>query len=420
MVYIGSNPIGGIISKEIGKMETNIILHGDCKDRLSEIPTGSVDLIYLDPPFFTNKKYEERMQDTSEAMKASFEDRWAGGVDHFIKWIRPALSECHRVLKDTGSIYLHCDWHADSELDIEMKRIFVEGGGNFLNKIVWHYGGFGRGGKIFLRKHDTILLYSKGKEHLFNEQREEYGKVSKEREGKKAYTGMPDGKGGYVGKGEVMKLHPGGKLMDDVWYIPNINPMAKERLGYPTQKPEKLLERIIKTSSNEGDIILDPFMGSGTTLAVAAKLNRNFIGIDISERACQIAKTRLGGIKVLEGQDIRVLYKNESIGYLKDMYKEEFEKWACERCGGRHLGGVRDRDGELPDGTPIEVKTFRESEKIGRAVVQKLVGVAHKSGMKKGILVGWDFSKEAIIETDKQEKQGIEIELCKVEYLRIK
>ena len=389
-------------------METNIILHGDCKDRLSEIPTGSVDLIYLDPPFFTNKKYEEQMQDTSEAMKASFEDRWAGGVDHFIKWIRPALSECHRVLKDTGSIYLHCDWHADSELDVEMKRIF--GVENKRNAIAWCYEWLGRATKQFVRKHDTILFYTKTKVNTFNVQR-----VPRKVE-------MPEfAVSKYWGKGKVAHYHPEGRMVQDFWTDIAISRKGmKEHTGYPTQKPEKLLERIIRASSNEGDLVLDPFMGSGTTLAVAAKLERNFIGIDISERACQIAKTRLGDIKVLEGQDIKVLYKNESIEYLKDMYKEEFEKWACERCGGRHLGGARDRDGELPDGTPIEVKTFRESEKIGRAVVQKLVGVAHKSGMKKGILVGWDFSKEAIIEVDKQEKQGIEIELCKVEYLRIK
>lgn len=392
-------------------MKTNVILHGDCRERLSDVPTESVDLIYLDPPFFSNKKYEEEMNDGTEEMRASFEDRWAGGVDKFIEWMRPALSECHRVLKETGSIYLHCDWHADSELDVLMKEIF--GRENLRNKIVWSYNaGLGHAKQQFIRRHNTILFYSKTQKNNFNIQRREY--QSRAREGKKAVFGGYNG----VGKGEVIHYHPDGTIVDDVWKVSPIMPNAKENIHYPTQKPEKLLDRIIKASSNEGGFVLDPFMGSGTTLAVAAKLGRQFLGIDVSTKACRIAKERLGNIDVLENQKIEVEYKHEPVLYLKDMNAFNFERWVCDRLEARHIGKTKDRDGEMPDGTPIEVKTWKEAEKVGRRYIQRLAGVAIKAPTKKGIFVGWDFTKEAVMEVAEQRKAGIEIELVKVENLR--
>lgn len=395
-------------------MKTNVILHGDCRERLSDVPTESVNLIYMDPPFFSNKKYEEQMQDGSEEMRASFDDRWAGGVDKFIEWMRPALAECHRVLKETGSIYLHCDWHADSELDVLMKEIF--GRENKRNAIAWCYKSPSGATKCLPRKHDTILFYGKSGESIFNMPRIPYGNWGAEDLNR---TGEEDESRGtdkrWVRKKRIVKE---GKKCEDFWTdIPFLSG-GKERTGYPTQKPEKLLERIIKASSNEGDLILDPVMGSGTTLAVSAKLNRQFIGIDISERACKITKKRLGDIEVLEGQQVEIEFKNEPIEYLKAMFHDNFERWACERLGGRQLGKTRDRDGEMPDGTPIEVKTWKESKKIGRSVVQKLAGVANKSPTKKGILVGWDFTREAVMEVAEQRKAGIDIELKKVEDLR--
>ena len=398
-------------------MKTNIILHGDCRERLSDLPTESVDLIYLDPPFFSNKEYESQMNDGTEKMRASFDDRWAGGIDKFIEWIRPAISECYRILKPTGSIFLHCDHHAESELDVLLKDIFIKNGtGVKRDALRWCYKTMGSAKKYFPHKNDTILFYTKTQESVFNIQRQGYEAYSdgvKNRDGKLTLVW------GGTNRKSVTHNHPDGPVMLDYWTdISAVTTFHKEYTGYPTQKPEKLLDRIIKASSNKGDLVLDPFMGSGTTLAVAAKLERQFIGIDHSVQACKIAKKRLGDIEVLEHQEIEVSYTYEPVERLKEMNAYNFERWVCDILGARHIGGTKDRDGEMKDGTPIEVKTWKESEKIGRAVVQKLSGVAIKSPTKKGILVGWDFSKEAVIEVGEQRKAGIEIELVKVEDLR--
>ncbi len=229
----------------------------------------SIDLCYADPPFFSQRNYGQ------------FDDRWES-LDDYLAEMETAVKEIHRVLKPTGSFYLHCDWHASHYLKVMCDRVF--GYPRFKNSIIWHYTGGGRGENYFPRKHDEILFYTKGDEWTFNadEVRVPYDETS-------GYA-----KGGIISAaGKKYMPNPKGKVADAVWDIPIINPMSDERVGYPTQKPLALLERIIKASSNPGDIVLDPFCGSGTTLLAAERLNRRWIGIDRNPEAIEISKKRL-------------------------------------------------------------------------------------------------------------------------------
>lgn len=223
----------------------------DNLELLKQMDDNSVDLIYCDILYNTGRKFKD------------YDDN-LGTPQQAMKWYRPRLIEMKRVLKDTGSIYLQCDYRLIHYLKIEMDNIFkVE---NFINEIIWKYGLGGSGKKSFSKKHDNILFYSKSKDYIFNIQYED---------------------------ATSNKLKGCKKKMIDVWDIANINNMAKERIGYDTQKPKELLQRIIKASSNKNDVIADFFVGSGTSLVVAKELGRNYIGCDINQRAVDITNKRL-------------------------------------------------------------------------------------------------------------------------------
>ena len=409
--------------------ETNIIYCGDCKDILKKVPDESIDLIYLDPPFFSQKHYEEiwvKGEGDSET-KLSFSDkdwhklkdsidpnilreyehidqRWKGGhskgIHVYIAYMRERLDQCERVLKKTGSIYLHCDWHASHYLKQMMDEIF--GYDNFRNEIAWCYRQGGRGGKTFPKKHDTILFYTKSNDWVFNADsiRVEY-----------------HGTGGYVSTGRNIvggkeyKVHPLGKIPEDWWDIPALNPEAKERLGYPTQKPEALLDRIIKVSSNPTGIVLDPFCGCGTSLAVAKRLGRRFIGIDLSRVACDVTRKRLGGnVKVIGGESKEELAK---------MNPHEFARLVIvEKMGGTinpRKSGDMGIDGWIEFKTiPVQVK--RWEHKVGRPEIDKFLTAIERDRKERGILVADDFSKDCYGEVARIEKEAkIKIELKKVD-----
>jgi site-specific DNA-methyltransferase (adenine-specific) len=239
----------------------NKLYLGDCLEVLRKFPSECVDLIYADPPFDIESKY----------------------IQDYLKWIEPRIAECHKVLKNTGSIYLHCDYHVNAHLRLLMDKIF--GVNNFRNEIIWCYYGGGITQKHFKRKHDTIFFYSKTGTYNFNT-------IFAKRKDTSKY-----GEYYYVnGKPVPMKSKGKGKVLEDWWIdIPSKGHLSadKQWLGYPTQKPLALLERIVSASSNPGDIVLDPFAGSGTTLVAAKKLGRYWIGIDKSEIAYRITETRL-------------------------------------------------------------------------------------------------------------------------------
>ncbi len=265
-------------------VKTGVICCGDCLVKLKSFPAGCVDLVYIDPPFNSNRDYGSA---TKAIDDRRFSDKF-DGVNAYLRYMKPRLKELHRVLKPTGSLYYHCDWHASHHVKVLLDSPGLFGYGNFQNEIVWCYRSGGASPKKrFSRKHDIILFYSKTANYTFNGLREKsYNRGLKPYrfQGVEEYR---DEAGWYTEVG-----------MKDYWEINMVGRTSHERLDYPTQKPEALLERIITAGSNEGDIVLDAFCGSGTTLAVARKMGRRCIGIDISPAACKLAEQRMDSLKL--------------------------------------------------------------------------------------------------------------------------
>ncbi|MBD3193467.1 MAG: hypothetical protein GF317_00315 [Candidatus Lokiarchaeota archaeon] len=416
---------------------------GDNLKIIREFPDKCIDLIYIDPPFFSNKNYEIIWHDGYE--KRAFKDRWKGGIQQYINWMKPRVKELHRVLKDTGSFYLHCDYHADSYLRVMCDRIF--GYNNLVNKIVWQRtAGQTTSTNSYKNSYDVILFYSKSDNYTFNPQYDEiedvsrsYNKVDKRGKfqaitliktdsspsvrnslGESRYfptenrTVKLDKKHGWLwsqekinnfvkdggefywtrnGNPRYKKYKKEGRPADSIWLHMFLHGSSNERLGYPTQKPEVLLERIIKGSSNKGDVVLDVFCGCGTAIAVAKKLKRKWIGIDISPTACKLMAKR---IRYKTSKIIGMKYNEEQ---LKELEPFEFQNWVLERIGGRvNPKKVADKgiDGIIPihslgGNLPVEVKQHQ----VGRPDVDKFETVLRREKKKAGFIVGFSFSKNA-------------------------
>lgn len=385
-------------------METNLIYCGDNLEILAKFPEKSIDLIYADPPFFSNKTYEIIWGNGAE--KKVYEDRWKGGINVYIEWMKERLWQCYQVLKDTGSMYLHCDWHASAHLRITMDSIF--GAGNFQNEIIWHYRSGGGTAKRFSRKHDNIFFYSKSQGYKFNisEIREPYAPSTISR---LAYKGAREKNMGKV-------LERGGRIPDDVWLIEHIQGNSREALGYPTQKPEALLKRIILTSSNKGDIVLDPFCGCGTTLVVAHQLSRKWIGIDVSPIACNLMKNRLNKVGA---SDVRIIGALKSIDELKALKPFQFQNWVIDRIGG--VPSTKKSSDMGVDGytfmarDPVQVK---QSEGVGRNVVDNLETAIRREHKTTGYIIAFSFAKGAHEEAARARlEDGLDIKLVSIEEL---
>ncbi|WP_188455470.1 DNA methyltransferase [Virgibacillus oceani] len=303
---------------------TNLLYFGDNLSVIkSEIRNEAVDLIYLDPPFNSNRDYNQiftnKDGERSSAQIKVFEDTWYWNNDAeklyletikyynnhlvsnflismrqflgtnqmlaYLTMMAPRLLEMYRVLKPNGVLFLHCDPSASHYLKLLLDAVF--GFKNFENEIIWCYRQGGRGKRNFAKKHDTIYFYAKNKEYTFNAD-----DVRVSYEGTGGYINNKNN-GGNLVNGKLYKPNPNGKIPEDWWDIPALTPTSKERVGYPTQKPLKLLERIISASSNPGDVILDPFCGCGTAVVAAEKLGRKWIGIDITHIAITTIKDRL-------------------------------------------------------------------------------------------------------------------------------
>ena len=390
-------------------MDTEVIYCDDNLHRLTLLPANSVDLIYLDPPFFSNRHYEVIWGDEAEVR--SFEDRWEGGIYHYVEWMRERVMEMWRVLKPTGSLYLHCDWHAAHHLRVMLDDVL--GAEHFQNEIVWYYRGGGVSPRRFGRRHDTIFFYTKGKKWTFNVDpiRTAYSesvleslpsRYDKSYRGDKVYSGY--------------RPNPKGKHPDDVWPIQPLMPSdKKERLGYPTQKPENLLEVIIQASSNAGDVVLDPFSGCGTALVVAHRLKRHWIGIDISPTACNLMKRRLAKVGALE---IKLVGMPTSLDDLKALKPFEFQNWIVDRINGiqsNRKSGDMGIDGwtfMLHD--PIQIK---QSESIGRNVIDNFETAIRRAKKERGFVIAFSFGRGAHEEVARVKRQGLEIHLVTVDDL---
>jgi len=271
----------------------NMLIWGDNKlvmAALLEQFRGQIDLIYIDPPFDVGADFTMNVQigDEGEALEkeqsileaVAYRDTWGRGTDSYLHMMYERLSLMRELLSEQGSIYVHCDSRVNYYLRSLMNDIFK--GNNFKNEIVWHYATGGAGKEEYAKKHDIILFYSKNLSYTnFYPDRVMIPRTEKSLERAR----NP--------KGARISMDMTLKLPTDVWDVPALNPMAVERTGYETQKPEALLERIIKASSNEDSIVADFFCGSGTTLAVAEKLGRRWIGVDLGRYAIHTTRKRL-------------------------------------------------------------------------------------------------------------------------------
>jgi len=327
-------------------MLTGKVINCDALTGMRQIPAGTVDLVYLDPPFFSKRDYHTKcLFDTY----TGFTDKWQDGLEGYIAYMTSLIRECHRVLSKTGSIYIHCDWHASHYLKVQSDSIF--GYSNFRNEIVWKrhnaHNDTAQGGKLFGRVHDVILFYSKSKTYTWNPIFQKYSDDYVKRyyrhvetgTGRRYAHGDLSGPGGPTkgnpyyeflgfrrywryGKQRMANLYAQGRIiqkkkgtlpklkryldempgivLQDVWNdIMSVQVTRKESVGYPTQKPVQLLERIVEVSSNPNDVVLDPMCGSGTALVSARNLGRKWIGIDSNSIACRIAANRLEASNVV-------------------------------------------------------------------------------------------------------------------------
>jgi DNA modification methylase len=384
----------------------NLLICGDNLTALDDLIKKEiqVDLIYLDPPFFSNKHYEVIWGDEAEVR--SFKDRWAGGISVYIEWMKERIVKMYDVLKDIGSFYLHCDWHAGHYLKVMCDEIF--GHNNFRNEIIWSYDWGGRGEKKWPQKHDNILFYTKTNKWFFNPA-----------EVRVSYKTQIEGrKNPLVSKEKFAR----GKLPTDVWNFSIIHAMSHERLGYPTQKPEALLERIIKASSNKNDIVLDPFCGCGTTMSVAHRLNRKWIGIDISPTAIKLIEKRLEKLGAIKSKDFEVIGMPTTLSELRALEPFEFQNWVINEMRAkqsRKLSSDFGLDGYyektiFTERAGIQVK---QSESVGRNVVDNFETALQRAKFQKGYIVAFSFSKGAHEEAARVKSEGLEIRLVNIEEL---
>jgi len=326
----------------------NLLFHGDNKECLSTLLTsgfrGKVDLIYIDPPFDSKADYVKKIElrgidkklageEQSFFEQVQYTDLWKN--DEYLQFMFERLILLRELLSEQGSIYLHCDWHKSHHLRFLLDEVFGED--NFVNEIAWCYTGPTNQKRNFPRKHDTIFLYAKSSEYLFNLDDIRVGYVKSNKSG---------GKTSLAGKAsdeDLEKIDEQGKIVEDWWIdIADLGKMHNENVGYPTQKTIGLLERIIKASSNKNSIILDCFAGSGTTLAVAEKLNRRFIGVDCNKGAIQTTIKRLSKPKQENKSPDILHFRVNNYDFQERFALREiiFEKYGIEKINDSFFDGI--------------------------------------------------------------------------------
>jgi site-specific DNA-methyltransferase (adenine-specific) len=414
----------------------NVLYYGDNLDVLREhIPDESVDLIYLDPPFNSNATYNVLFKthagDESRAQIQAFDDTWHWGPQaedeydeltkgrapietaRFIEAMRtvlgandmlaylvmmaPRLIELRRAMKPTATIYLHCDPTSSHYLKLLMDTVFGKQG--FINEIIWHYQTGGGSKRHFSKKHDTLLFYCKTAQYLFYPQNVKIPRTEKSL----ARARNP--------KGARISVDDTEKLPEDVFDIQALNPMSRERLGYPTQKPLELLERVIAASSSPDDVVLDPFCGCGTAVDAAQQLKRSWIGIDITYIAVDLIIKRL---QHRYGNDILATFTTNGIPtdiegaealFARNPF--DFERWAVsfvsgqpneKQVGDKGIDGrIRfHRGGDVAGLAAVSVKGGRQ---LNPAMVHQLIGAMGDERAEMGVLITLHRPTAGMLET---------------------
>ncbi len=343
-------------------MEINKIIHGNCLEILKGFKDECIDLVYFDPPFFTQKKHILSNRDNSKTFE--FDDIY-DSLDEYLLLIEKALIESKRVLNKTGSVFLHCDKTASHNIRTILDKVF--GRENFQSEIVWSYKRWSNAKKGLLNSHQIIFFYSKTPDFKFNTLYNDYSattnldQILQDRErdenGKSIYKRDENGN-------IVIGKEKKGVPLSDVWEIPYLNPKAKERSGYPTQKPVLLLNQIINISTNIGDIVLDPFCGSGTTCVAAKSLNRSYFGIDISPDAVELANLRLEEMII---SDSNLLNKGSG-DYLEKTEKELAILQNLNAFPVQRNSGIDGFLKEHYEGMPVPVKIQNKYETLEDAI----------------------------------------------------
>ncbi len=412
----------------------NLLIWGDNKLVMSSLLkqgwAGKINLIYIDPPFFTGADFtvktkigdEEIEKAPSIIEERAYKDTWSGGIASYLKYMYERLVLMRELLAENGSIYVHLDWHVGHYVKVLMDEIF--GYENFRNEIVWCYTGPRKTKKAFSRKHDIILFYTKSLDYIFNEQRIPHK------------SGLHNVGQVFMTKEEleeekiekVKELEMKGKLLEDWW----IDIWATERyrdelLYFDTQKPEALLKRVILASSNPGDIVADFFCGSGTTLAVAEKLGRRWIGSDLSKFAIQVTRKRL-----LDIHNSKDLTNNDKKRKLYDKPARPFEIW---NIGNYETIYWKEKEDEylifmlnLYQAQPLNGFRYLHGRKGDRIVhvgplnapvtmeeVEKVVLECRANDFNRADILGWEWGYE-VNELAKElaKKNGVDLKLIQI------
>ncbi len=407
-------------------LEPNRLFWGDNLHVMRQLPSESIDLIYIDPPFFSGRQYNVIFGDQNELR--SFSDIWEGGMPGYLIWLNARIYEMKRLLKKTGSIYVHCDWHASHYIKAEMDRIF--GHEQFQNEIVWHYRRWTSPSKRFQRLHDIVLLYSRSPSYTFNVLLTEYTTGSVERKKQGVLHRFKRGEEPVLVSDREMRAE--GVPENDVWQIPFVAPSARERIGYPTQKPEALLERLITASSNPGDTVADFFCGGGTTAAVAQRLGRHWVACDQSRVAVAITADRL--TRQVEEQTGRMFpvpdFTVEHWGVyearrLAEAPPEQFRGFVLRAFGAvieEHEEGIHGYKGAVP----VWVGEPNQKKGVTAADVQAFANAMRKTlryrhdNLRDGIMLAWAFRPDAVEAADRLRRlEQTDLNFIRLDMIRI-
>lgn len=424
----------------------NFLMIGDNLEMLKQIPDETIHGCYADPPF-NRKKVFVVIDMIIKGQINAFSDMWRGGKETYLSTLRVRILEIHRILKPGGNLILHCDPTMSHYIKLMIDEIF--GINNFRNEIVWNRvystGGVKSGNTKLGKNHDILLVYSKkGEKPVFNEQFypwDESVLKGKSKDEKGYYFWAPLS---FSSEKKIKDLESKNEIryketakypeykcyiknskgipIGDVWTdILPLTPSSKERVGYPTQKPLELLERIIKIYTNPGDILLDPYMGSGTACIASYKLDRFFIGIDISGSALQVCKVRLENelSHTLQyvTKDYEIVKGTYCYRTLNEMKATSFQDFIVGKLNGIPSAkksndlGIDGRITESNGHIAIQVK---QSEKVGRPVVDTFVTAMQRDSAKAGVICGFSFSSNAISEVERLASKGIYIELKEI------
>src|SRR5438445_7245111 len=348
------------------------VRHGDCLEVAHGLAAQSVDLAYVDPPFFTQKTHSLVTRDRTT--KFEFKDEWKSRAE-YIEFLRARLKEFRRVLRPTGSVFFHCDTNASHHIRCLLDEVFGEA--MFRSEIIWHYRRWSNSQRNPMPSHQTIFFYTKTDDYQYHQLFDDYSPSTNVDQILQRRQRDQHGKAVYARDESGIVVHDGHKKgvpIGDVWDIPLLNPKAKERVGYPTQKPILLLERIIALVTLPGGFVFDPFCGSGTTLVAAELLGRNSLGLDVSSEAVRLARQRLAEpVKtsselLRKGRESYVQSDGEAQAYLHGLPIVPVQR-------NRGIDAIlKAKPGE----TPILIRVQRRGESLSDAA-----GLLHTAGQSK-------------------------------------